>query len=270
MAPPDHNGDDDSQNRQQNRVKEIEPVDDEKSTSRVDGDGIEEEKVARAGGGSATTMVGAGGGGRQEGWRELKEDGDATTTTTKKRAGGPSDDMENTGSIEIELQETGTTTTRSVRTGKTKLLGSGAGGKIRGLLGLRKTGHTDRAGGDGTADYGNVVSVTASGSPGPDGVAAVQGAGEELWSGEYRVYKRRWFGLLQLMLLNIIASWDVSLYGFFIFLFSFGRFSFRVSIQRSWQVSRIVRVRASCSSGLGVLILSSFPCRNSSFNFLFL
>jgi len=28
---------------------------------------------------------------------------------------------------------------------------------------------------------------------------------------EYRVYKRRWFGLVQLTLLNIIVSWDVSL-----------------------------------------------------------
>jgi hypothetical protein len=27
---------------------------------------------------------------------------------------------------------------------------------------------------------------------------------------QYRVYKRRWFGLLQLVLLNIIVSWDVS------------------------------------------------------------
>jgi hypothetical protein len=26
---------------------------------------------------------------------------------------------------------------------------------------------------------------------------------------EYRVYKRRWFGLIQLILLNIIVSWDV-------------------------------------------------------------
>lgn len=26
----------------------------------------------------------------------------------------------------------------------------------------------------------------------------------------YRTYKRRWFGLLQLVLLNIIVSWDVS------------------------------------------------------------
>lgn len=27
----------------------------------------------------------------------------------------------------------------------------------------------------------------------------------------YRVYKRRWFGLMQLVLMNIIVSWDVSL-----------------------------------------------------------
>ncbi len=26
----------------------------------------------------------------------------------------------------------------------------------------------------------------------------------------YRVYKRRWFGLMQLVLLNVIVSWDVS------------------------------------------------------------
>lgn len=26
---------------------------------------------------------------------------------------------------------------------------------------------------------------------------------------EYRVYKRRWFGLIQLVLLNIIGSWGV-------------------------------------------------------------
>ena len=28
--------------------------------------------------------------------------------------------------------------------------------------------------------------------------------------GEYMVYKRRWFGLVQLILLNMITSWDVS------------------------------------------------------------
>jgi hypothetical protein len=37
---------------------------------------------------------------------------------------------------------------------------------------------------------------------------------------EYRVYKRRWFGLVQLTLLNIIVSWDVSLALFFILFFA--------------------------------------------------
>jgi FLVCR family MFS transporter 7 len=27
----------------------------------------------------------------------------------------------------------------------------------------------------------------------------------------YKVYKRRWFGLAQLVLLNVVVSWDVSL-----------------------------------------------------------
>lgn len=29
---------------------------------------------------------------------------------------------------------------------------------------------------------------------------------------EYRTYKRRWFGLVQLTLMNLIVSWDVSHY----------------------------------------------------------
>jgi FLVCR family MFS transporter 7 len=28
----------------------------------------------------------------------------------------------------------------------------------------------------------------------------------------FKVYKRRWFGLAQLVLLNIVVSWDVSIY----------------------------------------------------------
>lgn len=32
------------------------------------------------------------------------------------------------------------------------------------------------------------------------------GEGEVVW----KVYKRRWFGLLQLVLLNVVVSWDVS------------------------------------------------------------
>jgi hypothetical protein len=41
-----------------------------------------------------------------------------------------------------------------------------------------------------------------------DRAGTVDGVGNE--RGEYKVYKRRWFGLLQLVLLNIIVSWDVS------------------------------------------------------------
>lgn len=32
---------------------------------------------------------------------------------------------------------------------------------------------------------------------------------------QYRTYKRRWFGLLQLTLMNIVVSWDVSSVTFF-------------------------------------------------------
>jgi hypothetical protein len=34
---------------------------------------------------------------------------------------------------------------------------------------------------------------------------------------QYRVYKRRWFGLVQLTLLNIVVSWDVSVFFFPLF-----------------------------------------------------
>lgn len=35
--------------------------------------------------------------------------------------------------------------------------------------------------------------------------------GERAQPAEYRVYKIRWFGLTQLILLNIVVSWDVSI-----------------------------------------------------------
>ncbi|KAL8734791.1 MAG: hypothetical protein Q9181_003035 [Wetmoreana brouardii] len=44
--------------------------------------------------------------------------------------------------------------------------------------------------------------------PGADGAPDMQENGREL--PVYRVYKRRWFGLMQLVLMNIIVSWDVS------------------------------------------------------------
>lgn len=39
-----------------------------------------------------------------------------------------------------------------------------------------------------------------------------QGAdGVEVAGAQYRTYKRRWFGLVQLTLMNVMVSWDVSL-----------------------------------------------------------
>lgn len=37
----------------------------------------------------------------------------------------------------------------------------------------------------------------------------IDGAEDDIGQGRYRVYKRRWFGLAQLVLLNIVVSWDV-------------------------------------------------------------
>jgi len=43
------------------------------------------------------------------------------------------------------------------------------------------------------------------------GNASADGLGQTRSGGMvYKVYKRRWFGLVQLVLLNIIVSWDVS------------------------------------------------------------
>lgn len=50
--------------------------------------------------------------------------------------------------------------------------------------------------------------------PGEDG--RVGGEGGDVPPHEYKVYKRRWFGLVQLTLLNIIVSWDVSTIPFFL------------------------------------------------------
>ena len=51
---------------------------------------------------------------------------------------------------------------------------------------------------------------------------------------EYKVYKRRWFGLVQLTLLNIIVSWDVSAANkpgrLFLFSFWEGRICWRSTI----------------------------------------
>ena len=49
----------------------------------------------------------------------------------------------------------------------------------------------------------------ASGSR-PSATGEEEGAAINVGHTEYRVYKIRWFGLTQLILLNIVVSWDVS------------------------------------------------------------
>ncbi|KAK4166406.1 major facilitator superfamily domain-containing protein [Cladorrhinum sp. PSN259] len=51
---------------------------------------------------------------------------------------------------------------------------------------------------DGGAGHPNIMGARAGGEDGLAGAAAI----------EYKVYKRRWFGLVQLTLLNIVVSWD--------------------------------------------------------------
>ena len=54
---------------------------------------------------------------------------------------------------------------------------------------------------------------TDDGDPGraPRLENATEESGAPVAAVEYKVYKRRWFGLMQLVLLNVIVSWDVSL-----------------------------------------------------------
>jgi hypothetical protein len=63
------------------------------------------------------------------------------------------------------------------------------------------------------------------------------GAAEAALEGgiEYKVYKRRWFGLVQLTLLNIIVSFDVSIFSCFLSVLSASR----------WQSSNAARQMAS-------------------------
>ena len=63
-----------------------------------------------------------------------------------------------------------------------------------------------------------VVADTGDISPAPlassTPTATTRGTEDELLGDnsdtQFRVYKRRWFGLIQLVLLNIVVSWDVS------------------------------------------------------------
>lgn len=59
----------------------------------------------------------------------------------------------------------------------------------------------------GSSDKGGVDVTPAADRDGGDNIDNDNNASA---AGQYKVYKRRWFGLVQLTLLNIIVSWDVS------------------------------------------------------------
>ena len=66
----------------------------------------------------------------------------------------------------------------------------------------------------GDEEEGQGRAARDNGNPGDRTLQSNDGPVEEGTvnsEGEYKVYKRRWFGLFQLVLLNIIVSWDVSL-----------------------------------------------------------
>ncbi len=60
--------------------------------------------------------------------------------------------------------------------------------------------------GDGKKRHGSQYYTLQTRSVGTEG----DEASSHVQMAEYRTYKRRWFGLLQLILMNIIVSWDVS------------------------------------------------------------
>ena len=81
-------------------------------------------------------------------------------------------------------------------------------GQVEALHDLRSDdellGDEDEERGRTTRESGNAGDHTLQGN---DGTAEERTAAGAV---EYKVYKRRWFGLFQLVLLNIIVSWDVS------------------------------------------------------------
>lgn len=65
-------------------------------------------------------------------------------------------------------------------------------------------------------EQGGVRSHNGTGTDGAAGIGMGRGSTERNGiaasnGGKFKVYKRRWFGLVQLVLLNIIVSWDVSM-----------------------------------------------------------
>jgi hypothetical protein len=98
-------------------------------------------------------------------------------------------------------------------TGWMDLKNMGSKGRVRGQKDERELRNTESS---ASADPSALSEVTSN-----DGLLSEEdGAGEGARGVEgrhtahgattYKVYKRRWFGLFQLALLNIIVSWDVS------------------------------------------------------------
>jgi FLVCR family MFS transporter 7 len=77
--------------------------------------------------------------------------------------------------------------------------------KMDAIASARRPGATDP--GLGTTAY---VVGGAAAAAARDDEAAAGATTDQQQQPQYRTYKRRWFGLLQLTLLNIIVSWDVS------------------------------------------------------------
>jgi len=76
------------------------------------------------------------------------------------------------------------------------------------------------------ANMGEAVDAGDSAAQGRAGEAEVPRKRRRPWGKKqksyshvhYKVYKRRWFGLAQLVLLNVVVSWDVSTNILFIYL----------------------------------------------------
>ncbi len=108
-----------------------------------------------------------------------------------------------------------------------------------------------RGSGDAIAIELETVETQATGSAPAQNAALGSGAGAEADRDgaaaeaaavgvEYKVYKRRWFGLVQLTLLNIVVSWDVSSV---CFVLSSLRFSYWSQVQACHVSSAAAEVR---------------------------
>lgn len=117
--------------------------------------------------------------GRVHPWQELKGDEEADGDTEKKKRSGISGSDGDNGSSAAAVKR-GSVDEIPIEMGR--ITSTTPGGSV-------------------PADV-TVPGCQCPGMPAPEVVTAA--------GGEYKVYKRRWFGLVQLTLLNIIVSWDVS------------------------------------------------------------